>query len=198
MKYISFIILASALALTGCGNNPEAAKQRGFDLYDIKKYADALPLLEKAFAGKIDDPELVVRLAYCRATIGGDGLSALSILRDSALKYPKYARTYFELGYIAHQFGSTDEQQNIKQALGFTRKAIQLDSSDYKMRDNLGMFFFLLGELDSAEFWFTAAKAMNSEDTDLNLKLAQIGELKVRKAAEDSIAMLDTTRIKSR
>ncbi len=195
MKHIASIIIALTLLIAGCGKNPEGAKQRAFDLYDLKKYADALPLLEKAFVGGIDDPELVVRLAYCRATISGDGLSAINILRDSAAKYPKYARTYFELGFVAHQFGPTDGQQNVRQAIGFTRKAIQLDSIDYKFRDNLGMFFFMTGELDSAEFWFKAAKALNADDADLNAKIVQIGELKARKAAEDSVAALDTTRI---
>jgi len=196
MKYIALMILGSVLIFAGCGSSPETAKQRGFDLYDLQKFADAMPLLEKAFAGGIDDPELVVRLAYCRATISADGLSALNILRESALKYPDYARTYFELGYVAHQFGSTDGQQNVRQALGFTRKAVQIDTTDYKMRDNLGMYFFMLGELDSAEYWFNAAQALNLTDAKLSAKILQIKELKVRKALEDSIAALDTTKIK--
>jgi tetratricopeptide (TPR) repeat protein len=195
MKYINLLVVASLLILSGCGANPEASKQRGFELYDLQKFADALPLLEKAFTGGIDDPELVVRLAYCKATVSADGLFALNILRESALKYPNYARTYFELGYVAHQFGSTDGQQNVRQALGFTRKAVQLDSTDYKMRDNLAMYFFTLGELDSAEYWFKAAQALNLEDAKLTAKILQIQELKLRKAAEDSIAALDTLKI---
>ncbi len=195
MKSISVVIVASILLLTGCGSSPEAAKQRGFDLYDLQKFADALPLLEKAYAGGIDDPELVVRLAYCQATITADGLTALNILRKSAEKYPNYARTYFELGYVAFQFGSTDNQQNVRQALGFTRKAVQLDSIDYKMRDNLAMDFFLLGELDSAEYWFKAAQVLNPTEAKLDAKILQVKELKHRKAVDDSLATLDTMKI---
>jgi len=197
MKYIYLTLLGALIALSGCGNSPESAKQRGFELYDLQKFSESLPLLEKAFAGKIDDPELIVRLAYCRATVTGDGLTALSILSESAKKYPNYARTYFELGYIAHQFGAVEGQQNIRQALGFTRKAVELDSTDYKMRDNLGMYFFMLGALDSAEYWFIAAKELNQNDAKLAAKIVQIQELKARKVIEDSLAALDTTRLKA-
>ena len=81
MKYITLLVVGSLLIIAGCGGNPEAFKQRGFELYDLQKFADAMPLLEKAFAGGIDDPELVVRLAYCKATVSADGLFALYLAR---------------------------------------------------------------------------------------------------------------------
>jgi tetratricopeptide (TPR) repeat protein len=186
-------ILLFGLLLAGCGMSPEAAKQRGFAFYDLKQFKDAFPLLEKAYKKGLDDPELVVRLAYCRAIIGGDPAAAIAILRDSVLKYPKYARTYFELGFIAQQFGPNEGQANVKQALGFTRKAVALDSTDWLSVDNLGMFYFMLGDLDSAEIWFKAASRLKSNDAELNARLAQIAELKAKrdslKTTEDTLRL---------
>lgn len=192
MKYILSALIVSTLLLASCSTSPETAMQRGFDCYDLNKYGEALPLLEKAFQKGIDDPELVVRLAFCKAHIQGDGLTAINILRESAAKYPKYARTYYELGYIAQNFGPVEGQQNIRQAIGFTRKAVQLDTTEYKFRDNLGMFFFMINELDSAQYWFSEAKKLKSDDPELNARIAQIVELKARKASNDSLASLDT------
>jgi tetratricopeptide (TPR) repeat protein len=182
------VLLAMTVILSGCGLSPQAAKDKGFEFYDLQKYKEALPLLEKAFAGKIDDPELIVRLAYCRAMIKGDPSSAIDILRDSVLKYPKYARTYFELGFIAHNFGPNENNQNLIQAMGFMRKAIELDSTEWKFKDNLGMFYFMQGQLDSAEIWWKAAYKLKTDYPELNTRLQQIAELKIEKARQDSVA----------
>jgi len=175
------ITLSVCILLVGCGPSPEAAKERGFAFYDLKQYKDALPLLEKSFKGGIDDPELIVRLAYCRAMIAQDPSGAINILRDSALKYPKYARTYYELGFIAEHFSPTEGQSNVKQALGFTRRAVELDSTDWKAIDNLGMYYFQLGDFDSAEYVWKRAQNINPSHAELNARLAQLAELKAKR-----------------
>jgi Flp pilus assembly protein TadD len=193
LKYI-YLFIIPALLLTGC-SSPESAKERGFALYDLQKYAEATPELEKAFAGGLDDPELVVRLAYCRSMVKSDAVSAIAILRDSALKYPAYARTYYELGFIASQFGSTGDKANIRQAIGFMRKAISCDSTEWKFKDNLGMFHYMLGNLDSAEFWFKRAQEHSPANPDLALRVSQVAELKQRQAT-DTLQTVDTSSVK--
>ncbi len=190
-------ILAGTLVLTfvlvGCMPSPEAVKEKAFAFYDLKQYKEALPLLEKSFSRGLDDPELIVRLAYCRAKIAGDPTGAINILRDSVLKYPKYARTYFELGFIALQFGPPDGQANVKQALGFTLKAAQLDSTDWLTLDNVGMYYFMLGNFDSAGIWFDSAKKIKPDDAELNARIVQLAELKAKrdssKAAQDTVKL---------
>lgn len=178
-------VLVAAVLLAGC-STPESSKEKGFALYDLGQYKKAHSLFEKAFAGGIDDPELVVRLAYCRAFINADPTGAISLLRDSALKYPRYARTYYELGYIAEQFGPSDSLMNIKQALGFTLKAAALDSSDWRIADNAGMYYFRLSSLDSAKRWFEAARAIKPDDAELNQRLAQIIEIQAKQQADST------------
>lgn len=178
--------------LAACSEAPEVLKQQGFALYDQKKFAEATPYLANAYKKGIDDPELVVRLAYCTATVSNDPTKSLEILQASATKYTDYARTYYEMGFIFKEYGPTENQLNIKQAVVFTRKAVQLDSAEYRFRDNLGMFFYQLGELDSADYWFREAKKLNANDPDLNTRIVQLNEVITSKAVEDSLAALDT------
>jgi len=186
---IYLLAALTGLLLAGCGMTPEAAKERAFSFYDLKQYKEATPLLEKAFQGGIDDPELVVRLAYCRAMISNEPTKAIEILRDSALKYPKYARTYFELGFLAEHFGPTEGRANLRQALGFTRMAVALDSTDWKALDNLGMYYFQLGDLDSAKFAWVKAQTIQKDHAELNTRLRQIEELIAKRdsAAVDTV-----------
>jgi len=175
---------------------PETAKEQGFLRYDLGRYSEAHPLLERAFAGGLDDPELVVRLAHCRTTVKEDPTGAINILRDSALKYPDYARTYYELGFIAHDFGPTDDFRNVLQAIGFTRKAVELDPDDWRFKDNLGMFYLEMRELDSAMAFFQAARVLTTDYPELNARIEQTHQLLEEKARLDSLAVADTVELK--
>jgi len=194
LKSLNPIPLIVALLL-GCSITPQGARTRGDAFYDRGKFPEAFPLLEKAFLGGIDDPEMVVRLAYCRASVKGDASSAITILRDSALKHPNYARTYYELGYIAFTYGSKDSSANVRQAIGFTMKAAALDTLDWKSRDNLGMYYGLLGELDSSRYWLKAAQELKPDSPELNERLAQLEQYLEEKAKQDSTAQTDTLKL---
>jgi len=172
---------------------PEQAKTRAFQFYDLQQYKEAFPLLEKAFEGGIDDPEMIVRLAYCRAVLGSDASGAINILRDSALKYPKYARTYFELGFIAHNFGPTEGRENIRQALGFTRMAVKLDSTDWRSMDNLGMYLVMLDSLDEAQAVFLDAQKLNANFPELNTRIQQVADLIAKR--DSTTAKIDTVKL---
>ena len=67
---------------------------------------------------------------------------------NSALKYPITLGPNFEPGYIAQHFGPTENQANLKQALEFTIKAAERDPNDWRIIDNLGMYYFMLGGVD--------------------------------------------------
>ncbi|MFH0766398.1 MAG: tetratricopeptide repeat protein [Calditrichota bacterium] len=190
------ILACGAFLLSACGGSPQATKGKAFLLYEQGKYEESLPLLEKSFAGGLDDPELVVRLAYCRSEVKGDVTAAIEILRDSALRYPDYARTYYQLGFIAYNHGPDESQQNIKQAIGFTRRAADLAPQDFKIIDNLGMFYLLTDQFDSALARFDQALKINPEDAELKTRIAQAKDFKQRLAEVDSLAAKDTLRLK--
>ncbi len=182
-------------ATAGCGVSPEVAKQKGFALYDLGQFEEAHPYLEKAYVGEESDPELVVRLAYCRTAVAGDITGAISILRDSMLRHPEYARTYYQLGYIAYNYGPKEKNANIIQALYFTRKAAELDSTDFKIIDNLGMYHLLLGELDSAMVCFQTAKQIKPDNADLNRRIEMTRGLLKKEAKLDSMMTADTLKL---
>jgi len=190
-----FFILCIALCgtITGCGDRDP--KTAGFNFYDAGYFKEALPRLEKAYANSQDDPELIVRLAHCLAEEKKDPRAALEILHASTLKFPDYARTYYQLGFIAFRHGSTENDENILQALGFTRKAAELDSTNFKIVDNVGMYHRRLDNLDSALFWFERAERINPEYPQLNQRLKDTKMLIARKAAADSILTADTLNI---
>lgn len=193
LHIFGLILVTSGVILAGCGMTPEQAKTRAFQFYDLQQYKEAFPLLEKAFEGGIDDPEMIVRLAYCRAVLGSDASGAINILRDSALKYPKYARTYFELGFIAHNFGPTEGRENIRQALGFTRMAVKLDSTDWRSMDNLGMYLVMLDSLDEAQAVFLDAQKLNANFPELNTRIQQVADLIAKR--DSTTAKIDTVKL---
>lgn len=191
-----FLFILSLLFIVGCGKSPEVLMNEGFALYDAQDFTNAYPLLQKAFDKGLDDPELVARLAYCTINVANDPGLAIDLLRNSALKYPDYARTYYVLGYIAHEFGPTEEGKNLQQAIGFTRKAISLDSTNWRFMDNLGMFYLQMDNFDSALVWFKAAQEIEPEYKELNVRIEQAEELKIEKARLDSIAAVDSMTFK--
>ena len=181
--------------LLGCAISPQNARTRGDAFYDLGQYPQALPLLERAFAGGMEDPELAVRLAYCRASVKGDVTGAITLLRDNALQHPGYARTFYELGYIAFNYGPKDSSANLRQAIDFTLHAAKLDSLDWKSRDNLGMYYGLMGVLDSSRFWLREAQKMKPDSPELNERLAQLEQFLEAKARQDSAAKGDTLEL---
>jgi len=177
LQRVGIILVISGLFFAGCQQSPEEVKARAFQFYDLQQYKEAHPLLEKAFASGLDDPEMIVRLAYCRAVLAKDVNGAIDILRDSALKYPRYARTYFELGFIAYNFGPNEGKENIKQALGFARMAVKCDSTDWRSMDNLGMYLVMLDSLDEAQAIFLEAQKLKADFPELNTRIKQVADL---------------------
>ncbi|MFC2150437.1 tetratricopeptide repeat protein [Calditrichota bacterium] len=180
------------IILIGCGQNPQVIMEKGFALYDAQNFSEALPLLEQASKGKIEDPELTVRLAYCYIRINNDPAKAMELLQQNALDFPNYPRTYYQLGFIAADYGDMENGKGLMQAVGFTRKAIELDSTDWRFKDNLGMFFLRLDMPDSAKYWFEQAYELHQDHPELNARLQQMDDLIAEKALRDSAIAADT------
>lgn|GEM_PF-5516637 len=194
-KYLSILFGSLLLLNLGCSEGDPKAK--GFDLYDSRNFDNALPLLEKAWTASQDDPELGVRLAYCLAEVRNDPEAALKILHASTLKFPDYARTYYQLGFIAFRHGNTKDKENLHQALGFTRKAAQLDESNFKIVDNVGMYHSMLGNLDSALYWLERAILIDPHQPQLKARIEGTRKQIIEKAKRDSVLVADTLRLGS-
>lgn len=190
VNILVFLFFVSVL-VPGCSVSPEVAKEKGFALYDLDKIAEALPYLERAYTDETSDPELVVRLAYCLANVNGDVERAITILRDAALRYPDYARIYYQLGYLAFHFGPEQGNKNVIQALGFTRRAAVLDPENFHIADNMGMYFLMLDEPDSALTWFLIAQKLDSEYAELNERIALTRKIIENRAQNDSTENVD-------
>ena len=194
-KKLLLVLVVAAFVVGGCISSPQKARDRGMAFYDLGDYPKAHPLLEKAFAGGMTEPELIVRLAFCRATVKSEIGSAIELLRDAVLKYPDYARLYYELGFIAFQYGPQDSAKNLRQAIEFTHIAVEKDTADWLFKDNLGMYYGLMGQLDSARIWLQAAQRLRPADSDLNARLEQLEQYLREKAAQDSTGESDTLKL---
>lgn len=192
MKIFGLICFVCALCCAGCEISPEKARTDGFGLYDNGKYEEALPLLEKAFEINSSDPELIVRLAYCRTVINDDPTSAIRILTDSVIQFPDYARTYYELSQIAYEYGPAQKDINIDQALEFSGKAAELAPEDISILENHANFHLLRGNLDSAYVWYTTANKIDPEQYEIRMRLIQIESILQQRTLLDSLSGIDT------
>ncbi len=192
MRIIRIILILGVFFGTGCEISLEEARIKGFELYDMGNYEDALPLLEKVFEINEQDPELIVRLAYCRTVVSDDPTSAIRILTDSVIQFPDYARTYYELSQIAYQYGPAQKDINIDQALEFSSKAAELAPWDFSILENHASFHLLRGNLDSAYVWYKAANAIDTEQIEVRMRLVQIESIIQQRTLLDSLGGIDT------
>ena len=143
-------------------------------LYNDGKIAKSYPYLIEAFAGDIEDPELFLHTAYCMIVIDNDPSAAIKILTLSAQLFPEYAHTFDLLGVIAQQFGPEEDGKSLRQAIYFARKAEELEPFEWRYKDNLGTYYYLIGEPDSALFWFKAASELSPADEDILRRIRQV------------------------
>ncbi len=130
--------------------------------------------MKRAYSDGIEKPELALCLAYCKITIDNDPSGAIEILRDSALQFPDYAPTYYQLGLISFNFGPVGDNKNIKQAIHFARKAVELGSDEWLYQDNLGTYLYLVGQPDSALVHFKIAGRLNPTDEKLTERVQEL------------------------
>ena len=87
------------------------------------------------------------------------------------------------------------EGRNLEQAIGFTRKAAILDTNDWRIKDNLGMYHLLSNNLDSAKFWFDLARILKSDHPELDARMAQVEEALRERARQESLTVADTLKL---
>ena len=192
MRIFGLICFICALLSTGCEISPEKARTEGFTLYDNGNYEEALPFLEKVFEINSTDPELIVRLAYCRTVVNDNPTSAIEILTDSVIQFPDYARTYYELSQIAYQYGPAQKDINIDQALEFSGKAVELAPEDVSILENHANFHMLRGNLDSAYVWYKTANNVAPDQHEIRMRLIQIESILQQRTLLDSLSGIDT------
>lgn len=172
---IKWLFITVFLAvLIGCGASPEQELEKGFLLFETNQKREAYPHLKKAYRGGIEHPELYVSLAFCCVAIDDNPSAAIELLHEGIQIFPDYAPIYDELGLIAHQFGPTDDGKNLRQAVYFAMKAVELDPDDWKYIDNLGSYLYLEGKIDSALICFRKASELNSANEDIKRRIMQI------------------------
>ena len=192
MRIFCLICFACIVFCEGCEMSTEEARVKGFELYNVGNYEDAPPLLEKVIAVNDQDPELIVRLAYCRVVINDDPSSAIEILTNSVIRFPDYARTFYELSQIAYEYGPAQKDINLDQALEFSGKAAELAPNDFSILENHANFNMLRGNLDSAYVWYKKANEIVPDQYEVRMRMIQIESLIKQRALLDSLGGIDT------
>jgi len=159
-------------------------------LYENGELYKAYPMLQKAYKGGISTPQLALCLAYCRVSIDNDPTGAIEILRDSAVNFPDFAPTYYQLGLISYKFGPVEDGGNLAQAINFARKAVELSPDEWLFADNLATYYYLVGELDSAQYYFKTASELNPFNKELADRVRQVEEA-IAKSDSMNILMSD-------
>jgi tetratricopeptide (TPR) repeat protein len=162
--------------VTGCGPSPQKAYEQGMALYEHGNLYKAYPLLKKAAKGGISTPQLALCLAYCHVSIDNDPTGAIDLLRDSALNFPDFAPTYYQLGLISYNFGPAEDGGNLVQAIYFARKAVELSPDEWLFADNLATYYYLAGEQDSALYYFKQASELNPFNKELAERVKKVEE----------------------
>ena len=168
------VCLFSVHFIRGCSMSPREAFEKGFELYDNEQKREAYPYLRQAYESGINNPELAVRLAFCLVAVDKNPSGAIEILSENAKRFPDYSETYYQLGLIAHNFGSEDEKSNLRQAIYFACKAVELAPVEWSYNDNLGSYYYLAGELDSALVYFKAASGLNPSNEELIERIKKV------------------------
>ncbi|MCF7809939.1 hypothetical protein K9N50_03005 [bacterium] len=174
IKLKLFTVIFIPFFLIGCGQTPEEALEKGFLFYDEGSKVEAYPYLDKAYKSGIEHPELITRLAFCRIAIDKDPSSAIVLLQEGVVKFPNYAPIYDLLGLIAQQYGETEENSNLQQAIYFARKAIELDPDDFEFMSNLASYLFLAGDMDSSLVYFQRAHELNTANEETVKRIRQL------------------------
>ena len=186
-RSLAFISVAIWLiALSGCGLSPEDAYVHGLKLYEEGEIYKAYPLLKKAHKGGVSKPQLSLCLAYCMVSIDDNPSGAIELLRDSVLRFPDFAPTYYQLGLISFNFSPTESGENLQQALFFARKAVELSPDEWLYADNLATYLYLSGQPDSALYYFRRASELNPFNAELAKRVKQVEEAL---AKADSLAV---------
>ncbi len=187
----TLLLMVAVMSLGGCQMTPERAQKKAYKFYDKGDYAKALDYLEIAWIGKPDDPEFLVRYAYCLIANQNDPKYAIEVLYENSVRYPDYARTYYLLGNIAFNFSREDRQKNLMQAINFTIVAAELDSTDIKIAMNLAQYYEIAEMPDSALVWYKRAIRIDPKDS-----LIQVSIDSLKNVVEERDLKSDSTQIK--
>lgn len=159
-------------AIDGGMNKPAYLMAYGVLLMRMRRYEEARELFLKAERSKeITKPEraqLRINFAVCQWKLGN---------LDSAIENLKIAKAdsatgviYGSLGYVliekARQTGDYEE------ALALNQEALEYDSEDAVILDNLGQLYLSMGEKDKALEYFTKAHEQKPSQVDTLYYLA--------------------------
>lgn len=187
------ILFLSAIVL-GCNQSPKKLLNRGNEHYARENFPKALEFYKQVFESGINDPQLMVNLAFCLVVVEDDPNSAIQILTDAAMMFPDYPHVYYELGQIAYQYGPSNNNENLIQALEFTRKAYDLDSSNSNILQNLGKFYLMLDSTQIAQKYFNKASLLNPTDSNLATISQRLTDILESNQAIDSIKSTERSK----
>jgi tetratricopeptide (TPR) repeat protein len=108
-----------------------------------QRYADALPLLERAVAVAPDAPKVFSMLGEARAELG-DLAGARAAFEEAAARDPRDVGNLVNLGLALQRSGSGEAE-------AVYRRALELDASLVQARSNLALILAARGERDAAK-----------------------------------------------
>ncbi|GAB4421169.1 MAG: hypothetical protein Kow00106_17970 [Anaerolineae bacterium] len=147
--------------------------------------ADAIPLLERCFALRPDDIDVLVNLggAYILA---GQHRRAVPILERASELAPHEPAVWSNLAaaYLGKLITSTRDRQ--EKALAAYRRVIELDAAYPNVHYNMGLIYVDRREWDAAYEAFTRAIETNPHDEDAHTMRRRVDDLRSRPAQPPS------------
>jgi len=123
---------------------PERSLQIGGLLQDAERFAEALPMLQRAARAAPASREAQFRLATCLERLGRHDES-VAIFRDIVERSPLFAPALNYLGYLW-----IEQAENLEEAVRMVGTAVRLDPDNGAYVDSLGWGYFRLGRREQA------------------------------------------------
>lgn len=137
-----------------------------------RRYAEALPILERAYALLPDDPDVQVNLGGA-LIMTSKWQRAEAILEKAVEKHPHHAQLWLNLAaaYLGRLEISSRSRQ--EKAIAAYKKAIEIDPVAPSAHYNIALIYSERKDWAAAVEWFEAAVRANPADRDASLLLAK-------------------------
>ncbi len=136
-------------------------------LYNLDRYAEAIPVYHEFLENEPDSFEAFTYLAECYEKTGDTEL-AKKYFHDAIELEPEYADAWFGLGVIEYNSGNADE------GLIYFRKAVRLDDENPEYWYLLGKTHYIKGEIKTALTCFRESLKLDAYYNEVWIDLGKI------------------------
>lgn len=137
----------------------------GARLLHAQRFAEALPLLERAYQLLPDDPDVLVNLGGA-LVMNAKWSKAVALLENAVERHPSHATLWLNLAaaYLGRLELSSRSRQ--EQAIEAYKKAIEINPVAPSAHYNIALIYAERQDWPQAVFWFEEALRANPADRD--------------------------------